>query len=129
VISKGGGTRQLPYAFRERGVLMLSNVLNSERVDQVNIQIMRTFAKLREMLANHRDLLEPIPPKSQRFNRVSALINPGTILDNSSPQKHLRKNRPLTGSLRFLAISRYTERSRKKFIRVAKPRFQKPFIC
>ena len=50
----------LPYAFTEHGILMLSSVLNSERAIQVNIQIMRSFTKLREILANAKDLREQI---------------------------------------------------------------------
>ena len=47
--SSWGGTRNLPFAFTEQGVAMLSGVLNSDRAIQVNIQIMRIFTKLREM--------------------------------------------------------------------------------
>lgn len=42
-----------PYAFTEQGVAMLSSVLNSERAIQVNISIMNTFVKMREMLLNN----------------------------------------------------------------------------
>src|SRR5882724_3716349 len=45
-----------PYAFTEQGVAMLSSVLNSDRAVQVNVQIMRTFVRLRQMLATHADL-------------------------------------------------------------------------
>src|SRR3990167_8055506 len=48
VTSSHGGTRKLPYAFTEQGVAMLSSVLNSKRAILVNIQIIRTFTKLRE---------------------------------------------------------------------------------
>lgn len=50
VISKKGGRTYLPYAFTENGVAMLSSVLNSERAINVNIQIMRVFTRLRNML-------------------------------------------------------------------------------
>src|SRR3990172_6171207 len=58
VISKTGrgGRRYLPYVFTEQGVAMLSSVLNSDRAIEVNIQIMRAFLKLREMIASHKDL-------------------------------------------------------------------------
>ena len=46
----------LPYAFTEHGILMLSSVLNSERAVEVNIQIMRTFTKLRQLMLKHADL-------------------------------------------------------------------------
>lgn len=47
-----------PYAFTEQGVTMLSCVLNSPRAVQVNIQIVRAFTKLREMLCDHKELKE-----------------------------------------------------------------------
>ena len=50
------GIRKRPFAFTEHGILMLSSVLNSDRAIAVNIQIMRTFAKLRGILAAHKEL-------------------------------------------------------------------------
>ncbi|MEK7867969.1 MAG: ORF6N domain-containing protein, partial [Candidatus Omnitrophota bacterium] len=47
---------QLPYAFTEHGILMLSSVLNSRRAIYVNIQIMRTFVKLRQILSMNKEL-------------------------------------------------------------------------
>ncbi|MBV6484828.1 MAG: hypothetical protein KFKLKKLM_01353 [Flavobacteriales bacterium] len=55
--SSWGGRRKLPYVFTEHGVLMLSSVLNSKKAIAVNIQIMRIFTKLREMILTHKDLL------------------------------------------------------------------------
>jgi hypothetical protein len=51
-----GGIRKLPLAFTEQGVAMLSSVLRSERAITVNIQIIRTFTRLRELLAENADL-------------------------------------------------------------------------
>jgi ORF6N domain len=51
-----GGRRYLPYVFTEHGVGMLSSVLNSPRAVQMNILIIRTFIRMREMLATHADL-------------------------------------------------------------------------
>jgi len=51
---------QLPYAFTEQGIAMLSSVLNSDRAIQVNILIMRAFVKLREILLTHKDLTRKI---------------------------------------------------------------------
>ena len=56
VISSWGGTRHIPKVFTEHGILMLSSVLNSPRAIQVNIQIMRTFARIRQMLADNTEL-------------------------------------------------------------------------
>jgi phage regulator Rha-like protein len=47
----------LPYAFTEHGILMLANVLRSERAIQVSIQIIEIFVKIREMLLTHKDIL------------------------------------------------------------------------
>jgi len=55
--SNWGGTRYLPMAFTEQGVAMLSSILNSKRAIAVNIQIIRIFTKLREMILTHKDLL------------------------------------------------------------------------
>jgi hypothetical protein len=55
--SSWGGRRVPPYAFTEHGVLMLSSVLNSGIAINVNIQIMRIYTKMREMLLTHKDIL------------------------------------------------------------------------
>lgn len=52
-----GGNRKLPFAFTEQGVAMLSGVLTSERAVKVNIQIMRLYSKMREIMVNHNDLM------------------------------------------------------------------------
>jgi hypothetical protein len=55
--SRWGGSRFLPMAFTEQGVAMLSSVLNSERAIKVNIQIIRIFLRMRELLLNYKDIL------------------------------------------------------------------------
>lgn len=57
VTSSWGGRRKLPSAFTEHGVLMLSSVLSSKRAVAVNIQIMRIYTKLRELLLTHKNIL------------------------------------------------------------------------
>jgi hypothetical protein len=54
--SSWGGRRHPPYAFTEQGVAMLSSVLTSQRAIEVNIAIMRTFVRLRQILATHEEL-------------------------------------------------------------------------
>ena len=84
----------LPYAFTENGVAMLSSVLNSKRAIQVNIQIMRVFTKLRELILTHKDLaykLNELERKVQRhdieiktvFQAIKQLLEP--------PRKKKRK--------------------------------------
>ncbi len=55
-ISSWGGIRTAPYAFTEQGVAMLSSVLHSDRAIQVNIEIMRAFVRLRQMLSSNAEL-------------------------------------------------------------------------
>lgn len=57
VTSSWGGKRKLPYAFTEQGVAMLAGILNSPVAIQVNIQIIRIFSKMKEILLNHKDIL------------------------------------------------------------------------
>jgi hypothetical protein len=58
--SSWGGRRKLPFAFTERGVAMLSGVLNSKRAIKVNIQIMRIFTRMRKMLETHEAILKKL---------------------------------------------------------------------
>jgi hypothetical protein len=58
--STWGGRRKNPYVFTEKGVAMLSGILNSERAIKVNIQIMRVFTKLHQMLETHKEILRKL---------------------------------------------------------------------
>lgn len=55
-----GGTRYLPMVFTEHGVLQLANVLRSKRAKQVSIRIIEIFVKMRQILANHTELLKKL---------------------------------------------------------------------
>ena len=69
VTSKGrGGRRYPPYAFTEQGVAMLSSVLRSEQAVEVNIEIMRAFVRLREMLASHKDLARRLDKLEEKYD-------------------------------------------------------------
>ena len=75
--SSWGGRRKVPLAFTEQGVAMLSGVLNSETAIRVHIQIIRVFAKMREMLLTHKDILlqlEKIEKKLTGHDENIALI-------------------------------------------------------
>ena len=63
-----GGRRYAPYVFTEQGVAMLSSVLRSSRAVEVNVAIMRTFVRLREMLATHEDLRRKIDAMEKRYD-------------------------------------------------------------
>jgi hypothetical protein len=69
ISNKGrGGRRYLPHAFTEQGVAMLSSVLNSERAIRVNIQIMRTFTKMREMIVRYANLKRKIDEMEKKYD-------------------------------------------------------------
>ncbi|MDO8530044.1 MAG: ORF6N domain-containing protein [bacterium] len=68
VISKRGGTRSEPFVFTEQGVAMLSSVLNSDRAINVNIQIIRTFTKIRELLATNELLQRKVMTMEQKYD-------------------------------------------------------------
>ena len=61
--------RYAPLVFTEQGVAMLSSVLNSKRAIQVNIQIIRTFTKLRELLATNKQLREKIEEMERKYDK------------------------------------------------------------
>jgi phage regulator Rha-like protein len=63
-----GGRRYRPFAFTEQGVAMLSSVLNSDRAIQVNIEIIRAFVKLREILSTHKDLARKLQALEKKYN-------------------------------------------------------------
>ena len=67
VISNWGGVRKMPYVFTEQGVAMLSSVLKSKRAIQINIQIIDTFVKLRQLAIEHKDLEQRIAELEHYF--------------------------------------------------------------
>lgn len=67
-ISKRGGRRYLPFAFTEQGVAMLSSVLQSERAVLVNVEIMRAFVRLRNMLASNVELARKLALLEQKYD-------------------------------------------------------------
>jgi hypothetical protein len=68
VISSWGGRRYRPYAFTEQGVAMLSSVLRSKRAVQVNIEIMRAFVRLRQVMSTQGDLIRRLDELEQRYD-------------------------------------------------------------
>lgn len=72
--SSWGGRRTPPWAFAEQGVAMLSSVLRSKRAVQVNIEIMRTFVKLRELLATHADLARRLDELEKKYDKQFAAV-------------------------------------------------------
>ena len=78
--SNWGGRRTLPYAFTEQGVAMLSSVLHSDRAIDINVAIIRTFIRMREMLATHEDVARKIEEHDQHiailYDYIQKLLEP-----------------------------------------------------
>lgn len=78
--SEHGGRRKLPRVFTQEGVAMLSAVLRSKRAVLVSIAIMRTFVRLREMLATHKDIARKIDEHDHDiailYDYVKTLLGP-----------------------------------------------------
>jgi hypothetical protein len=75
VISSWGGFRRAaPYAFTEQGVAMLSSVLRSQRAVQVNIAIMRTFVRMRELMATHKDLARKLETLEKKYDTQFKIV-------------------------------------------------------
>jgi hypothetical protein len=66
--SWGGARRATPYAFTEQGVAMLSSVLKSPRAVQVNVEIMRAFVRLRQILATHAGLARKLAALESKYD-------------------------------------------------------------
>ena len=67
-LKRGEHSKYLPYAFTEQGVAMLSSVLRSKRAVQVNVEIMRAFVRLREMIASHKDLARKLDALEKKYD-------------------------------------------------------------
>lgn len=96
--SSWGGTRKLPFAFTEHGVLMLSSVLNSDKAIQTNIQIMRIFTKVRQMLLDTTDLkidILQIQKKLENHDKNIELVF--SYLDELTDKKEHEKSRTKIG--------------------------------
>jgi ORF6N domain-containing protein len=82
-----GGRRYRPYAFTEQGVAMLSSVLRSPRAIAVNVEIMRAFVRLRELITSHADLAAKIAKLEMKYDRrfrvvfeaIRQLMEPGQV--------------------------------------------------
>jgi len=91
-LKRGQHLKYAPFAFTEHGVLMLSSVLNSERAIQVNIQIVRTFTKLRQALLDNKDLRRNLEELKQlteeRFRIVFETLDQLLTIE-SKPKKKI----------------------------------------
>jgi len=73
-LNRGRHLKYKPYAFTEHGILMLSSVLNSERAVQVNIEIMRAFIRLRQMLLSNAELSRRLGNLESKYDRQFKVV-------------------------------------------------------
>jgi len=92
---RGQHRKYLPYAFTEQGVAMLSAVLRSARAIAVNIQIMRAFVRMRELLISNRELAEKLDQLEARLEKklvshdeaIAAILSAIRELMNPTPPR------------------------------------------
>ena len=100
--SKGqgkGGTRYTPYAFTEQGIAMLSSILRSPSAIQVNIAIMRTFIKMRRILASNEEVAKGLRELEKKtgqlftivFERIEKLENEAPTFSSKRKKIGLKK--------------------------------------
>lgn len=96
-----GGRRTLPYAFTEHGVLMLSSVLNSKQAIKINIQIMRVYTHIRNMLATNKDILNKFNQLETRIadndQRIMLIMEYIKQFEKSKQQEAEQQKRPRIG--------------------------------
>jgi len=90
--SSWGGRRYLPYVFTEHGIAMLSSILNTEKAIQMNIQIIRTFTKLREIVLENKELSEKLKELESKYDaeitKIFEIIK-SLILEEEKPKGNI----------------------------------------
>ncbi len=89
--SWGGPRRAKPYAFTEQGVAMLSSVLRSKRAVQVNIEIMRAFVRLRQLLASHTELAAKLLEMEKKYDEQFKIVFEAIRQLMASPETKKKK--------------------------------------
>ncbi len=101
ILKRGRHAKYLPYAFTEHGILMLASVLNSVRADKVNMLIIDTFIKLRELMVMHKDAIrqfEQVQDKlTEHDNQISVIFEYLKQLEAIKQQELEQKNRKRVG--------------------------------
>jgi hypothetical protein len=86
-----GGRRYFPYVFTGQGVAMLSSILHSQRAIEVNILIMRTFVKFRELIASHKDLSRRLDDLEKKYDGQFKIVFEAIRQLMAPPAKPKRK--------------------------------------
>ena len=96
-LEKGQYSKYLPFAFTEQGVAMLAGVLKSKRAIEVNVQIIRTFVKLREMIISNKELRAKIEEMERKYDkRFKAVFDTlRNLLESELQEKEVEKRSPI----------------------------------
>ncbi|MBE0427399.1 MAG: ORF6N domain-containing protein [Nitrospirae bacterium] len=90
-LKRGEHSKYLPYAFTEQGVAMLSSILDSERAVKVNIEIMRAFVRLRQMLASNAELSRKLDALEKKYDAQFKVVFDAIRELMKPPEKPKRK--------------------------------------
>jgi len=100
-LKRGQHVKYLPYAFTEHGILMLSSVLNSERADKVNMIIIDTIVKLRDLMFLHKDVVQQLEQVQNKLtehdNQIMVIFEYLKQLEAAKHQELEQKNRKRIG--------------------------------
>jgi hypothetical protein len=91
-LKPGGNIKYRPYAFTEQGVAMLSSVLRGKRAVRVNIEIMRAFVQLRQMLLSNTDLARKLTALEKKYDAQFKVVF-DAIRELTAPPEPLGKRR------------------------------------
>ena len=112
-LKRGQHMKYLPYAFTEQGVAMLSSVLRSKRAIRVNVEIMRAFVRLRQLLASHADLAAKLEELEEKYDSQFKIVFDAIRQLMSSPATppkqigfHIRERRAAYGAPMRLGFRR-----------------------
>jgi ORF6N domain len=90
-LKRGQNIKYRPYAFTEHGILMLSSVLKSEPAVQVNIEIMRAFVRIRQMLASNTELSRRLDELESKYDRQFKVVFDAIRRLMSPPSHHCKQ--------------------------------------
>jgi len=90
-VGRGQHRKYLPFAFTEQGVAMLSSVLRSKRAIQVNIEIMRAFVRLRQMLASNAELARKLDALERKYDAQFKVVFDAIRQLMTPPEPNKRK--------------------------------------
>jgi hypothetical protein len=110
ILKRGRHSKYLPYAFTEQGVAMLSSVLRSKRAVHVNIEIMRAFVRLRQILAAHKELERKLAALERKYDKQFKVVFDAIRALMVPPEKPRKQ----IGFEVKEAAARYSKKTRKR---------------